>query len=89
VVSILGMGLFANYVYFQHLNTLVRKSWFSRGQMLPEETWHQSLHRKGGVDLKSAVIATALGLGIYVVKTMLMLYLGFEKLPQGYQQLPY
>lgn len=79
IVSIVLVGMFGNWVYWQHLNSLIRKSWFDRGHLLPEETWHQSLHRKGGVDLKSAVIATCLGLGIYVVKTMVMLWLGFDQ----------
>ena len=83
VVSVMGMGFFANYIYYQHLNKMIRKSWFSRGQLLPEETWHQALRRKGGVDLKSAVLATLLGLGIYVVKTMVMVWLGFEKVAGG------
>ena len=78
IISIITMGFFANWLYFQHLDAIVRKSWFSRGHLLDEQTWYQSLHRKGGVDMKSAVLATLLGLSIYIVKTMVFLWLGWD-----------
>lgn len=89
VASIIGMGLFANKIYYNHLNNIVRTSWFSRGHLVPEEVWYQSLRRKGGVDMKSAVFATILGLVIYLVKTFVLMHLGVTKLPPELTQMRY